>query len=133
MVRLFSWLNLMPYPRSHSQKLLNLSRVSEGAVGPDEGVALEAVRHGPAPEGGAVAPLEVEALAVHHVHGAPAARVAALVRVPVVPVGRAPAGPRAAGPRAHVAVAVHPSLGTLSKVKNLLHQKYSVVQILNVF
>ena len=106
--------NRLSYLLHIRQNLLDLSRVSEGAVGPDEGVALEAVRHGPAPEGGAVAPLEVEALAVHR-GPAPrvAARVAALVRVPVVPVGRAPAGPRAAGPRAHVAVAVHPSLGTL--------------------
>ena len=91
------------------QRETDLPRVSEGAVCPHDGVALEAVRHRPAPEGGAVAPPEVEALAVHRA----AVGVVALVRVPVVPVGRAPAGPHAAGPCSHVTVAVDPSLRSL--------------------
>ena len=71
------------------------------------------MRHRPAPEDRAVAPLEVETLAVHRAAAAAVGVVVALVRVPVVPIRCAPAGPHTAGPCSHVTVAVDPSLRSL--------------------
>ena len=72
------------------------------------------MRHRPAPEDRAVAPLEVETLAVHRAAAAAAVGVVvAFVRVPVVPIRCAPAGPNTAGPCSHVTVTVDPSLRAL--------------------